>query len=103
MGINVWLQGEEEDPGRQWVQKEVGSPPKMGDTAPLSHFTMDIFVRGQAGAILQQEPLKDGSSRRHLGRNRNCNNGYRHEDFKEQLHLRMDRTSDRIFRQALVV
>jgi hypothetical protein len=25
---------------------------------------MDVFVRGQAGTILQQEPLKDGSSRR---------------------------------------
>jgi hypothetical protein len=79
-------------------------PPEDGrHTAPFSHFTMDVFLRGQAGTLLQQEPLKDGCWRRDFGRNRNCNDGYRNKDFNEQLRLRMNRTLERMFRQALAL
>jgi hypothetical protein len=49
---------------------------------------------------LQEEPLKDGCSRGDNGCDRGSN-GIRDQDLKEQLHLRKEKTSGRIFRKSI--
>jgi hypothetical protein len=67
---------------------------------PFLHGVRDTVIRDQAGTLLQEEPRKDGRSGRDNRRVRRqeWNKGPR---FKEQLHLRKERTFGRIFGKTI--
>jgi hypothetical protein len=69
---------------------------------PFLHLTRDMFVSDRAGTMLQEEPLKDRCSRRQW-MHQEYSSGIRDRDLKEQLCLRIKRTSSRIFRKALML
>jgi hypothetical protein len=69
----------------------------MEGPVPFLYRARNTVVRDQAGVILQYEPLKDGRSRGDNGTGQECSNGIRDCDLKQQLRLRKEGTSGKIF------